>query len=113
MPVAKFSQEFYKRFGDKATDELVDCLNTIESGYRAEIRDLFDAQFERYRELFERRLTETRGELREDMASLRGGMASLRAEVRLDIGNLRSEMLKWNLLLWAPVTLAVIGLYFR
>ena len=102
MPVAKFSHEFYKRFGDKATDELVDCLNTIESGYRAEIRDLFDAQFERYRELFERRLTETKAEIRQEIATSRHEIATLRA-----------EMLKWTVAMWVPVTLAVLGLYFR
>ena len=36
MPVAKLSREFYERFGDKLTDELVNCLNAIEGSYRAE-----------------------------------------------------------------------------
>ena len=49
MPVAKLSREFYERFGDKLTDELVNCLNAIEGSYRAELRDLFDAHFGRSR----------------------------------------------------------------
>jgi hypothetical protein len=55
MPVAKLSREFYERFGDKVTDELVNCLNTIEAGYRSELNDLFDAHFGRFEELYERR----------------------------------------------------------
>jgi len=31
MPVAKLSREFYEKFGDKLTDELVNCLNSIEA----------------------------------------------------------------------------------
>src|SRR5207237_1156658 len=60
MPVAKLSREFYERFGDKLTDELVNCLNAIEGSYRAELRDLFDAHFGRFEEKLERRLADAR-----------------------------------------------------
>jgi len=63
MPVAKLSREFYERFGDKLTDELVNCLNAIEGSYRAELRDLFDAHFGRFEEKLERRLADLRVEL--------------------------------------------------
>ena len=66
MPVAKLSREFYDRFGDKVTNELVNCLNSIEGSYRAEIKDLFAA-----------------------------------------------HLIKWTFVFWAPVALAVIGLYFK
>src|ERR1051325_8851527 len=56
MPVAKLSREFYERFGDKLTDELVNCLNGIEGSYRAELRDLFAAHFWRFEEKIERRV---------------------------------------------------------
>ena len=59
MPVAKLSREFYDRFGDKVTDELVNCLNSIEASYRAEIKDLFAAHFGRFEEKLERRTAET------------------------------------------------------
>jgi len=36
------------RFCDKVTDELVNCLNSIEPSYRGEIKDLFAAHFERF-----------------------------------------------------------------
>src|SRR2546430_6923892 len=91
MPVAKLSREFYERFGDKLTDELVNCLNSIEGSYRAELRDLFDAHFGRFEEKLERRL----------------------ADLRVELHSTKADMLKWSLGLWVPVTLAVIGLYFK
>ncbi len=91
MPVAKLSREFYDRFGDKVTDELVNCLNSIEASYRAEIKDLFAAHFGRFEEKLERRL----------------------AELRVEIHSVKADVIKWTFVFWAPVALAVIGLYFK
>ncbi len=91
MPVAKLSREFYDKFGDKVTDELVNCLNSIEASYRAEIRDLFAAHFGRFEEKLERRL----------------------AELRVEIHSVKADLIKWTFVFWAPVALAVIGLYFK
>ncbi len=91
MPVAKLSREFYDRFGDKLTDELVNCLNSIEASYRAEIRDLFDVYFGRFEEKVERRIE----------------------QLRVELHSTKVDMLKWSLGLWVPVALAVIGLYFK
>jgi hypothetical protein len=91
MPVAKLSREFYDRFGDKVTDELVNCLNSIEASYRAEIKDLFAAHFGRFEEKLERRL----------------------AELRVEIHSVKADVVKWTFVFWAPVALAVIGLYFK
>ena len=91
MPVAKLSREFYDRFGDKLTDELVNCLNSIEASYRAEIKDLFAAHFGRFEEKLERRL----------------------AELRVEIHSVRADLIKWTFVFWAPVALALIGLYFK
>ena len=106
MPVAKLSREFYERFGDKLTDELVNCLNSIEASYRAELGSLLEAHFGRFEEKLERRLAETAGELRTEF----------RTEierVRVDLHALRADMLKWNVALWVPVTIALIGLYLK
>ncbi|MCH8937653.1 MAG: hypothetical protein IIB90_18240 [Gemmatimonadetes bacterium] len=95
MPVAKLSREFYDRFGDKVTDELVNCLNSIEASYRAEIKDLFAAHFGRFEEKLERRLAETQ------------------AELRVEIHSVKADLIKWTFVFWAPVALAMIGLYFK
>ena len=72
-------------------DELVSCLNSIEGSYRAELRDLFAAHFGRSEEKLERRL----------------------ADLRVELHSTKADMLKWSVRLWVPVTLAVIGLYFK
>ena len=95
MPVAKLSREFYDRFGDKLTDELVNCLNSIEASYRAEIKDLFAAHFGRFEEKLERRLAESA------------------AELRVEIHSVKADVIKWTFVFWAPVALAMIGLYFK
>ncbi len=102
MPVAKLSREFYDRFGDKVTDELVNCLNSIEASYRAEIKDLFAAHFGRFEEKLEHRLTAIKAELRQDIAGS-----------RVDTHAVKADLIKWTFVFWAPVALAVIGLYFK
>ena len=110
MPVAKLSREFYEKFGDKLTDELVNCLNSIEGSYRAELRDLFEAQFGRFEEKLERRLAEVTGELKAELhhaiGGLRGEIGSLRSEFR-------GELMKWALGFWVAIALGVIGLFFK
>jgi hypothetical protein len=66
----------------------VNCLNSIETSYRTELRDLFAAHFGRFEEKLERRLAETRTEL-----------------IR--------ELIKWVSVFWVPVVVALIGLYLK
>ncbi len=131
MPVAKLSREFYDRFGDKVTDELVNCLNSIEASYRAEIKDLFAAHFGRFEEKLERRLAETTAHLRRfeeklgrrlaetaaDLGrfeeKLERRLAETQAELRVEIHSVKADLIKWTFVFWAPVALAVIGLYFK
>ncbi len=138
MPVAKLSREFYDRFGDKLTDELVNCLNSIEESYRAEIKDLFAAHFGRFEEKLDRRTAETAAHfasfeekldrrtaetaahfasfeekfehrLAATKAELRHEMAGLRVEIH----SVKADLIKWTFVFWAPVALALIGLYFK
>ena len=102
MPVARLSREFYERLGDKLADELVNCLNSIESGYRAELRDLFAAQFGRFEEKLERRVGETDARL---------GQFQERLERRL--AETKAELVRWTFVFWVPVVLALIGLYVK
>jgi hypothetical protein len=55
------------------------------------LTDLFDAHFGRFEEKLERRL----------------------ADLRVDLHATKVDILKWSLGLWVPVTLALIGLYFK
>ena len=109
MPVAKLSREFYDRFGDKVTDELVNCLNSIEASYRAEIKDLFAAHFGRFEEKLERRLAETTA----DLGRFEEKLERRLAELRVEIHSVKADVIKWTFVFWAPAALAVIGLYFK
>jgi hypothetical protein len=91
-------------FGDELTHELVNCLNSIEGSYRAELRDLFDAQFGRFEEKLERRLAETTAQLRTELSGVKEELGAVEG---------RLAMLTWSFALWLPVALAVIGLYFK
>ena len=120
MPVAKLSREFYDRFGDKVTDELVNCLNSIEASYRAEIKDLFAVHFGRFEEKLERRTVETANHFARFEEKFEHRLAATKAELRQDIAGLRVEihsvkadLIKWTFVFWAPVALAMIGLYFK
>jgi hypothetical protein len=102
MPVAKLSRAFYEKFGDKLTDELVNCLNSIEASYRSEIRDLFEAHFARFEEKLEHRMTQLRAEFRDELGRLRVEMHAFRA-----------ELIKWTFVFWVPVVLSLFGLYLK
>jgi hypothetical protein len=70
-------------------------LNSIEASYRAEIKDLFAAHFGKFEEKLERRLAETK------------------AELRVEIHAVKSALIGWTFVFWVPVALAVMGLYFK
>ncbi len=109
----------------------MNCLNSIEASYRAEIKDLFAAHFGRFEEKLERRLAETAADLRrfeeklerrlaESAAhlgrfeeELEHRLAATQAELRVEIHSVKADVIKWTFVFWAPVALAVIGLYFK
>jgi hypothetical protein len=75
---------------------LVNCLNSIEASYRAELRDLFDAHFGRFEEKLERRLTEFTGALGSSIAHLRSDLEVKIEQVRGDL-ELKIEQLRAGL----------------
>ena len=90
MPVtAKLSQKFYQRLGDDVANELVEWLNVVDTSYRQEFKDLFEANFGRV----EAQMGELRAEVRSDLG---------RMESRLDakLSELKSELLRWMFLFW-------------
>ena len=49
MPVtARLSRKFYERFGDEIAGEFVDWFNAVDATYRAELRELNEANFARF-----------------------------------------------------------------
>lgn len=44
MPItAKLSKKFYEKLGDEVANELVEWLNTLDTNYRLEFKELFQA----------------------------------------------------------------------
>ena len=92
---------------------MVNCLNSIEASYRAEIKDLFAAHFGRFEEKLERRLAETAANLGRFEEKLERRLAETTAELRVEIHSVKADLIKWTFVFWAPVAMAVIGLYFK
>ena len=89
MPVtAKLSKAFYERLGEQVTNELVEWFNTVDTTYKADLRDLVEMQAQRFDAKLEQRIAELRAEMRE----------------------MRADLLKWMFVYWAGTALTVIGL---
>ena len=88
MPItAKLSNKFYERLGDDVANELVEWLNLVDTSYRQEFRDLFEANFGRV----EARLgaMDARiGGLESTMTALMGGLDA-RVDARLQAMEMR------------------------
>ena len=60
MPVtARLSQKFYDRFGDDATNELVEWFNAVDSTYRTDLLRMNDSNFARFDAKLEQRFAES------------------------------------------------------
>ncbi len=87
MPVAKFSEEFYEKFGHGLADELVGHLNQIDLTFRSELRELNELNFARFDAKLEQRI----------------------AEMKVQLHVLESSLVKWMLAFWAGSTVTVLG----
>ncbi|HLB35066.1 MAG TPA: hypothetical protein VJL31_00685 [Gemmatimonadales bacterium] len=82
MPVtAQLSRAFYDKLGEEIANELVDWFNAVDATYRADLRQLNQANFARFDAKLDQRLAE-----------------------------LKADLVKWMFAFWAPTALAVTGL---
>ena len=112
MPItAKLSNKFYERLGDDVANELVEWLNLVDTSYRQEFRDLFEANFGRVEARLggvearvEARLGAMDARIAGLEATMNARMAGLeeRLTSRMDakLADLKSELLKWMFLFW-------------
>ena len=92
MPVtAKLSRKFYETFGDDIANELVEWFNQVDATYRADLRELNELNFARFDAKLDQRM----------------------AELRKELAELKSELVRWMFVFWAPTALAVVALLFR
>jgi hypothetical protein len=93
MPIAaKFSESFYEKFGQAATSELVEYLNTIDATYRGELERLNDLNWSR--------------------VESRIAQVEVRLEARLEqrLAELKAELSKWMFLFWVGTIGTIIAL---
>ena len=129
MPItAKLSNKFYEKLGDDVANELVEWLNLVDTSYRQEFRDLFDANFGRV----EARLGAMDARIAGLEATLNARIAGFEARVetriagvetrmselethlmaRMDakLADLKSELLKWMFLFWVGTMGTVLAI---
>ncbi len=107
MPVtAKLSKQFYDRFGEDVTNELVNWFNSVDATYRGELHALNEQNFAR----FDAKLGERLAELD---AKWLVRWTDLAARFAQDLGTLKSDLLKWMFGFWASVVVALAVLALR
>jgi hypothetical protein len=111
MPVtAKLSKKFYETLGDEIANELVGWLNDVDATYRTELRELNELNFSRFDAKLEQRLAEL--ELRWERRLAERDVRSERrfADLENKLGDMKNELLRWIIGLFAPTGLAMLGL---
>ena len=100
MPITvKFSEQFYRKLGHEAVNELVNWFNAVDTSYRGDLRELNELNFARFDAKLEQRVAEVKAELRQEVGSLRTelreGMASLRGEFRTQLEREGKSLVRW------------------
>ena len=85
MPVtARLSKRFYDQLGEEIASELVDWFNQVDQTYRGDLRELNELNFARFE-----------------------------AKLKQRMAQVKSDLVKWMFVFWAPTTLGVVGLLLR
>lgn len=107
MPVtAKLSRKFYEQLGDEVANELVEWFNAVDSTYKAELRELNELNWNRFR-------AELRSEIDRLTATLEARFAAIDvrfAKVDVQAAELRAELIKWMFLFWLGTVVPLGGL---
>ncbi len=107
MPVtAMLSLKLYEKLGEDVAKELVEWFNLVDATYRHDLRELNELNFARFDAKLEQRMAQL--DARWEQRS-----AEMKADFHREIGAAKAELIKWSFAFWAPVALAVIGLYFK
>ena len=99
MPVtARLSLKFYERFGEDIANELVDWLNQVDTGYRSELREINEVNFLRFEAKLEQRLADSDARWERRLA-----------EFRIELCEVKADLLKWTFAFVAGGTITVLG----
>ena len=93
MPVtARLSKQFYDRFGEQVTNELVDWFNQVDASYKADLRELNEQNFARFDAKLEQRF------------------AQFDSKWERRFSDARVEQLRWQFLSWATLMAAILAM---
>jgi hypothetical protein len=129
MPIAvKFSEQFYRKLGHEAVDEMVDWFNAVDATYRGDLRELNEHNFLRFDAKLEQRLTQLDAKLEQGLTEVKAGLAGLAATVEQRLAEARADLrdelhaqgkmlMRWMVGLWMTAMgllsgLIVAGLHF-
>ncbi len=110
MPMtAKLSRGFYEKLGDEVANELVEWLNGMDTTYRQEFSDLFEANFGRLDARMETFRAEWRGELTAFRGEVRGEFRAVRSEISDQLANTEKRLVGWMFAFWIGSWATVLG----
>ncbi len=107
MPVtAKLSKQFYDRFGEEVTNELVNWFNTVDATYRADLRELNETNFVRFDAKLGQRLAELKAELQLAQAELK---AELQTQLAQGLAGVETRLVRWLFTFWVPTAVGIVA----
>ncbi|HEY4658959.1 MAG TPA: hypothetical protein VIH11_05580 [Gemmatimonadaceae bacterium] len=117
MPVtAKLSRQFYERFGDQLTNELVEWFNAVDATYQSGLRELNEANFVRFEAKLGQRLAELETRLERRFAAVDARFGAFEANLERRFAALdarfdafEARLFRWIVGLSTTTLLAVVG----
>jgi hypothetical protein len=88
----KFSEQFYRKLGHEAVDELVNWLNQVDTAYRGELREINESNFARFE------------------SKLESGLARLEGGLLARIGQAEGRLARMTLALWVATLATLVAL---
>ena len=118
MPVTvKLSKRFHEKFGEDVTNELVNLLNSVDATYRADLRELNEANFARFDAKLGERLAQldakwggrwteldAKGEKR--LAELK---ADLQTQLAQGLAGVETRLVRWLFTFWVPTAVGIVA----
>jgi hypothetical protein len=107
----KFSEQFYRKLGHEAVDELVNWFNAVDATYRGDLRELNEHNFARFDAKLEQRVTQLDAKLEQGLAEVRADLVGLAAKLEQRLAEVRADLrdelhaqgrmlLRWMVGLW-------------
>jgi len=88
----KFSEQFYRKLGHEAVDELVNWFNQVDRTYRGDLRELNELNFARFDAKLEQRVAQLDAKLEQRVTQLETKLEQGLAEVRADVAGLAAKL---------------------